>query len=101
MSTNEPCLLEPYTFATHSLHTNTAILLHGRGSNGSEFAEDFLSSQKVDGKSLPSRLPGWRRVFPTSRARWSTRFEEEIYSWFDAHSLTDINERDPIYNYPV
>ena len=53
----------------------------------------FLSSQTVDGERPTSRLPGWRWMFPTSRARWSTRFEEEIYSWFDAYSLTDINER--------
>lgn len=93
MCINEPNLYEPHVHATRGLHTNTAILLHGRGSNGPEFAEDFLSSQTVDGKSLASRLPGWRWVFPTSRSRWSTRFEEEIYSWFDAYSLTDINER--------
>lgn len=93
VSTNEHCLPEPYVHVTDGLHTNTAILLHGRGSNGPEFAEDFLSSQTVDGKSLTSRLPGWRWVFPTSRTRWSTRFEEEIHSWFDAYSLTDINER--------
>lgn len=45
MSTNEPCFPEPYVHATHGLHTNTAILLHGQGSNGLEFAEDFLYSQ--------------------------------------------------------
>ncbi|RAO72360.1 uncharacterized protein BHQ10_008372 [Talaromyces amestolkiae] len=93
MSINEPYPSEPHVHATRGLHTNTAILLHGRGSNGREFAEDFLSSQTVDGKSLASHLPGWRWVFPTSRSRWSTRFEEEICSWFDAYSLTDINER--------
>jgi predicted esterase len=88
MSTTEPFVSGPY-----GLHTNTAILLHGRGSNGPEFAEDFLSSQTVDDKSLTDRFPGWRWVFPTSRTRWSTRFEEEIYTWFDAYSLTDTNER--------
>jgi len=93
MSTNEPCLPELYVHTTHGLHTHTAILLHGRRSNGPEFAGDLISSQTVDDKSLTSRLPGWRWVFPTSRARWSTRFEEEIHSWFDAYSLTEINER--------
>lgn len=93
MSLNEPLHSKPHIHATRGLHTNTAILLHGRESNGPEFAEDFLSSQTVDGKSLASCLPGWRWVFPTSRSRWSTRFEEAICSWFDAYSLTDINER--------
>ncbi|EEA19972.1 conserved hypothetical protein [Talaromyces marneffei ATCC 18224] len=90
---NPPIRHEPYVHAPQGLHTNTAIILHGRGSSGPEFAEDFLFSQTLDGKGLASRLPGWRWVFPTSCTRWSTRFEEDIHSWFDAYSQTDINER--------
>lgn len=93
MSINEPSLSKPYVHPTQGLHTDTAILLHGRGSNGPEFAEDFLFSRTTDGKCLASHLPGWRWVFPTSRTRWSTKFEEETYSWFDTYSLTDINEK--------
>lgn len=74
-------------------HTHTIILLHGRGSNGVEFAEDFLTSATSKGKSLASSLPTYRWVFPTSRDRWSATFQEEMCAWFDAYSLTDIQKR--------
>lgn len=76
-----------------SQHTHTVILLHGRGSDGEEFAEDFLSSTTSSGKNLASCLPSYRWVFATSRVRWTTRFEEEMCSWFDAYSLDDIQVR--------
>lgn len=44
-------------------------------------------------QNLASCLPTWRWVFPTSRDRWSTTFQEEECSWFDAYSLTDIHAR--------
>jgi predicted esterase len=81
-------ILEP-----ESQHTHTAILLHGRGSTGEEFAEEFLDSRLSDGKTLPQKLPGWRWVFPSSRELWSTAFGEEMPAWFEAHSLTDITAR--------
>ena len=74
-------------------HTHTVILLHGRGSDGPEFAEELFSSSTSKGKTLPSSLPSYRWVFPTSRSRWSTTFEEEMCAWFDAYSLGDIHER--------
>ncbi|RAH50691.1 uncharacterized protein BO95DRAFT_438459 [Aspergillus brunneoviolaceus CBS 621.78] len=77
---------------THK-HTHTAILLHGRGSNGPEFANELFSFLTSHSKSLPDALPTWRWVFPTSRDRLTTRFQEEICSWFDAYSLSDIQER--------
>ncbi|KAJ5474772.1 hypothetical protein N7475_004338 [Penicillium sp. IBT 31633x] len=74
-------------------HTHTVILLHGRGSNGIEFSEEFLSSTTSKGKDLSACLPSYRWVFPTSRNRWSDRFQEELCAWFDAYSLEDIHER--------
>jgi lysophospholipase-2 len=71
-------------------HTHTAIMLHGRGSTGEEFAQDFLASTLSDESSLPEKLPGWRWVFPSSRELWSTAFQEDMPAWFEAHSLTDI-----------
>lgn len=64
-----------------------------KGAMDSNLRKTFYTHRQVNGKSLTSRLPGWRCVFPTLRARWSTRFEEETHSRFDAYSLTDINER--------
>ena len=77
---------------TH-IHTHTAILLHGRGSNGPEFAEELFSSMTSRNKNLAACLPNWRWVFPTSRDRWTTVFQEEMPAWFDAYSLTNIQDR--------
>jgi lysophospholipase-2 len=74
-------------------HTHTAILLHGRGSTGEEFAEELHESKLSNGKSLSQNLPGWRLVFPSSRELWSEVFEEDMPAWFEAHSLTDTTAR--------
>ncbi|KAE8131682.1 Alpha/Beta hydrolase protein [Aspergillus pseudotamarii] len=84
---------EPHICLPKNSHTHTVILLHGRGSNGPEFAEELFSSMTSNGHSLASCLPSWRWVFPTSRDRWSDRFQEEMCAWFDAYSLDDIHER--------
>ncbi|EON62935.1 hypothetical protein W97_02161 [Coniosporium apollinis CBS 100218] len=75
-------------------HTHTAIMLHGRGSNGPEFAQEFFS-MKLSGshQSLASRFPGWRWLFPSAGKIWNTTFEEEEPAWFDIASLTDITRR--------
>lgn len=75
------------------LHTNTVILLHGRGSDGPEFAKEFFSCTTSKNRSLPLHLPTYRWVFPTSRERWSTTFQEEMCSWFEACSEDDTKER--------
>ncbi|KAF5542209.1 acyl thioesterase 1 [Fusarium phyllophilum] len=75
-------------------HTHTAILLHGRGSNGEEFAQELLEETLLsDQSSLAQKLPNWRWVFPSSRELWSTAFQEDMPAWFEAHSLTDITAR--------
>ncbi|KAF5653629.1 lysophospholipase [Fusarium sp. NRRL 25303] len=72
-------------------HTHTAILLHGRGSNGEEFAQELFEETLLsDQSSLAQKLPSWRWVFPSSRELWSTAFQEDMPAWFEAHSLTDI-----------
>ena len=76
-----------------SAHAHTAVMLHGRGSTGQEFAEEFLESTLSDGLSLSEKLPGCRWVFPSSQELWSTMFQEDMPAWFEAHSLTDIAAR--------
>lgn len=76
-----------------SKHTHTAVMLHGRGSTGPEFAEELLDSALSDGVSLSKKLPGCRWVFPSSQHLWSTMFQEDMPAWFEAHSLTDITAR--------
>lgn len=81
-------LVEPRTE-----HTHTAIMLHGLGSSGEEFAEELFGSNLSNGKSLRDEFPGWRWVFPSSKERWSTTFQESMPAWFEAHSLTDTTAR--------
>ncbi|KAH7242541.1 Alpha/Beta hydrolase protein [Fusarium tricinctum] len=82
-------IVEPMTS-----HTHTAILLHGRGSNGEEFAQELFDETKLsNGTSLAQALPSWRWVFPSSPELWSTAFEEDMPAWFEAHSLTDTTAR--------
>ncbi|KAL1981362.1 hypothetical protein VTN96DRAFT_2753 [Rasamsonia emersonii] len=77
-------------------HTHTIILLHGRGSDGPEFASELFScaTSAADGQNLPARLPSWRWVFPTARERQYPELDEEeqeddyvMRAWFDAYSL--------------
>ena len=71
-------------------------MLHGRGSTGPEFAEDLFSSTSTKGKNLPASLPTWRWVFPTSKERWDSRFDEDLSAWFEAYSLTNIEEKEEL-----
>ena len=79
-----------------SEHTHTAIMLHGRSSNGPEFADELAETAAPGQKPLTQRFPGWRWVFPSSQELWSTVFEETIPAWFEAHSLTDPTEREEL-----
>ncbi|CEI66100.1 hypothetical protein FVEN_g4492 [Fusarium venenatum] len=75
-------------------HTHTAVILHGRGSNGLEFAQElFDETLFVDGTNLAQKLPNWRWVFPTSRELWSEMFQEDMPAWFEAYSLTDTTAK--------
>ncbi|USP80870.1 Phospholipase/carboxylesterase [Curvularia clavata] len=79
-----------HAIKSKSEHTHTAVILHGRGSTGEDFAEEFFQSTLSDGSSLLDKLPGCRWVFPSSPELWSTTFREHMWAWFEAHSLTDI-----------
>ena len=71
-------------------------MLHGRGNTGPEFAEDLFSSTITKDKNLPASLPTWRWVFSTSKERWDSRFEEDLSAWFEAYSLTNIEEKEKL-----
>ncbi|KAK4143246.1 Alpha/Beta hydrolase protein [Dichotomopilus funicola] len=84
-------VIEP---ASPHTHTHTAIMLHGRGSNGPEFAQELAETAAPGQKHLLQRFPSWRWVFPSSQQEmWSIAFEETLPAWFEAHSLTDTSER--------
>ncbi|KAI9897826.1 hypothetical protein N3K66_007682 [Trichothecium roseum] len=87
------CFGQTHVIVPRAEHAHTAIVLHGRGNDGKEFADEFLASTLSSGQSLPEKLPGWRWVFPTSPSIWSDVFQENLPAWFDAYSLTDTTAK--------
>ena len=83
----------PFIVEPSDGHTLTVILLHGRGSTSSEFAEDFFDTDSSAGQSLQKRFPSVKWVFPSARPRQSTVFQEEMSEWYDVYSLSDPGER--------
>ena len=77
-------------------HTQTIILLHGRDSIASEFAEEFFESQASDDRTLREIFPTTRWVFPTSKIRNSVRFEAPMSQWFDMWSVENHLEKNEI-----
>lgn len=77
-------------------HTHTIILLHGRDSTASEFANEFFESQASDGRTLPEIFPTVKWVFLTSKMRKSARFGVEMSQWFDIWSVADPTEKEEI-----
>ena len=94
MANEKPLFPPVYIHEPTAKHTHTAIMLHGRASSGIEFSDDLFSSKlSAANENLPSRFPGWRWVFPSSRVLWSSTFQKEMPAWFDAYSLTDITAK--------
>lgn len=113
-----PCFPESYVVFPIKSHTHTVVFLHGRGSNGEEFASDLLESLVPStGKSntgdqvapkvgrmqepsspltLPQHFPNWKWIFPTTKERYSTTFQEEMNEWFDTVSLSHPSEREEL-----
>ena len=71
-------------------HFHTAVLLHGRGSTGDEFADDLFTSNLSSGSSLRDEFPGCHWVFPSSKYAWSSIFQEDMPAWFEAPSLAHM-----------
>jgi lysophospholipase II len=76
-------------FPATAAHTSTVILLHGRGSSGSELASDLAEAHTSGNKTLFAHFPSTRWVFPSARRQWSDRWKVEISEWFDLVSLED------------
>lgn len=79
----------PHVVPPTSKHTHTIILLHGRGSNGEEFAEELFEGESLSELSLPQHFPGFKWIFPTAHPSFSTPFQEELVEWFDVYSLME------------
>jgi len=75
---------EAFIVSPTSTHTQTMLLLHGRGSDGKKFGLEFLASKTAAGKSIQELFHGMKFVFPTAkkrRARWYKR--AFVNQWFD------------------
>lgn len=80
---------EPHVVLPTSNHTHTIILLHGRGSDGEEFAEELFQGESFSEHSLPQHFPGFKWIFPSAHPSFSTVFQEDLVEWFDIYSLTE------------
>ena len=76
--------------------TQTIILLHGRDSTATAFAEEFFESQASNDRTLLEIFPTTRWVFPASKMRTSARFEVSMSQWFDMWSVENSSERNEI-----
>ncbi|KAL6721133.1 hypothetical protein ACLMJK_000233 [Lecanora helva] len=94
---NSPLDFEPLHIILPLLtHTNTIIALHGRGSQGPEFADELFESKTSSSLTLQQHFLHCKWVFPSSQERFSTVFHEELNEWFDIYSLTDPSSREDL-----
>jgi lysophospholipase II len=92
----QPPFPEPHVLYPTSVHTHTVILLHGRGSNGEEFADEFFQGETFAELSLRGHFPDFKWVFPSARERFSTVFQDDLVEWFDIYSLTYPGEEEEL-----
>lgn len=90
------CIVLPQTGHHHS---HTIILLHGKGSNGQEFAAEFFESETgadyaTEGpQAFGDLFPTVRWVFPSAPQTRSTRFDCIESQWFDMWSVENPDEK--------
>ncbi|KAI1110831.1 alpha/beta-hydrolase [Nemania sp. NC0429] len=92
-----------YIAEPKAAHTHTVIFLHGRDSNGREFASELFESEASEPVDQPRTLqdlfPNIRWVFPSAIALHSSRFSTDMSQWFDMWSVENPAER-PELQYP-
>jgi predicted esterase len=85
---------KPVTIFPSAKQTRTILVLHGRGSNGDEFSEQFLASKTSSDKSIKDMFPGVKWIFPTASKRRASAFNRAIVrQWFDIYSLERQNDK--------
>lgn len=72
-------------------HTHTIILLHGRNSNGADFADELLKGRTSDGQSFlqHSTFQGIKWIFPNAPTTYSEQFQQDLSEWFDLASTSN------------
>lgn len=86
----------PHIVQSVQNHSHTIIALHGRGSNGPEFAEELFEDRSSSNLTLAEQFPACKWIFPSSQERYSTVFQEEMNEWFDIYSLTDPGRQEEL-----
>ncbi|KAL8668458.1 MAG: hypothetical protein Q9168_006913 [Polycauliona sp. 1 TL-2023] len=86
----------PHIIQPTQSHHCTIIALHGRGSNGPEFAEELFEDKTSKDLTLAQHFPHCKWIFPSSQSRYSTVFQEEMPEWFDIYSLTDPSTQEEL-----
>lgn len=75
-------------------HKYSVILLHGRGSTATEFANEFFESQASDDRTLLEIYPSVKWIFLESGMRKSERFGTDLSQWFDMWSTEEPHEKE-------
>lgn len=86
----------PYIVEPVATHTHSFIFLHGLGSNGRDFALEFLEASPIStGLLLPQVFPlGTRFIFPNAARRRATAMKRSLLNmWFDIVRLQDPEYR--------
>lgn len=87
----------PYIVQPKAPHTHTVIFLHGRDSNGKEFADELFEGEASEPINQPRTLrdlfPNIRWVFPSAPILRSERFGTDMSQWFDMWSVERPAER--------
>ena len=69
------------------------IFLHGRGSDGREFATELFEDCSSAGLTLQEHFPTCKWVFPTTKKRYSSVFQDTTNEWFETVSLEEPERR--------
>lgn len=98
-STSQPSSFPaPHVIPPLGEHTHSIILLHGRGSDGEEFADDLMAALLSSGASFKeyfrNRLPSVKWIFPNAISTYNQQFQENMTQWFEAPSLTDTDAQE-------
>ncbi|MCJ1335640.1 hypothetical protein MMC09_000912 [Bachmanniomyces sp. S44760] len=81
---------DPVIFSPTGAHTQTFIILHGRGSNGATFGTQFLAV----GKCLRTTFPSAKFIFPTAPKSRAASFNRSVLNqWFDNYSPLTVDSQ--------
>lgn len=88
--------IDDYVVQPATTHSHTIIMLHGRDSFASEFAEEPFESQASDSRTLPQIYPSFKWVFPNSGLLKSKRFDMDLSQWFDMWSTEKPHDEEEL-----